>query len=271
MPNRKGRSQYASPLWLQSLEPGTTGISLQRLPFSSEKGVAGPQYDEAWLQRLLYRHPEALPIMELEPGIGELVAVGLELPTPAGFLDNLFVTRTGNIVLVECKRWRNPEARRLVIAQIIDYAQSISRWGYADFDAAVRKSQDAQGKALNQPLIEILNQAPGGQEGMDEATFIDAIQRNLRLGRLLLLVAGDGIREDIEGLADFLQMHAGFHFTLALVEIAVFRGPGEGYIAYSTPSWTPIPRQTGHPVQRKLDSDSSANWTPVPGQIGHLK
>ena len=44
MPNRKGRSQYASPLWLQSLEPGTTGISLQRLPFSSEKGVAGPQY-----------------------------------------------------------------------------------------------------------------------------------------------------------------------------------------------------------------------------------
>jgi hypothetical protein len=41
--------------------------------------------------------------------------------------------------------------------------------------------------------------------------------------------------------------------------------------AYSTPSWTPIPRQTGHPVQRKLDSDSSANWTPVPGQIGHLK
>ena len=48
MSNRKGRSQYASPLWLQSLEPGTTGISLQRLPFSSEKGVAGPQYDEAW-------------------------------------------------------------------------------------------------------------------------------------------------------------------------------------------------------------------------------
>jgi len=42
-------------------------------------------------------------------------------------------------------------------------------------------------------------------------------------------------------------------------------------IAYSTPSWTPIPRQTGHPVQRKLDSDSRANWTPVPGQTGHLR
>jgi len=41
--------------------------------------------------------------------------------------------------------------------------------------------------------------------------------------------------------------------------------------AYSTPKWTPIPRQTGHSVQRKLDSDSSANWTPVPRQTGPLK
>lgn len=230
MLNRKGGSQYATPLWLQSLERGTTGIPLNRLSFSRKKRDAATPYDEAWLQHLLYRHPEALPIMELEPGIGEPVAVGLEMPTPAGYVDNVFVTRTGNIVFGECKLWLNPQARRHVIAQIIDYAQSISRWGYADFDAAIRKSRDAQGKVLNQPLVEILNQAQGDQEELDEATFVDAIQMNLRLGRLLLLVSGDGIREDTERLTEFLQMHAGFHFTLALVEIAVFRGPGEGYV-----------------------------------------
>ena len=41
--------------------------------------------------------------------------------------------------------------------------------------------------------------------------------------------------------------------------------------AYSTLKWTPIPRQTGHPVHGKLDSDSRANRTPVPGRVGHLK
>jgi hypothetical protein len=34
----------------------------------------------------------------------------------------------------------------------------------------------------------------------------------------------------VEALAEFLQKHAGFHFTLAFVELAVFKAPG-GYIA----------------------------------------
>ena len=40
--------------------------------------------------------------------------------------------------------------------------------------------------------------------------------------------------------------------------------------AYSTPNWTPIPRQTGHPFHAKLDSQSSANWTPIPLQTGQF-
>jgi hypothetical protein len=34
--------------------------------------------------------------------------------------------------------------------------------------------------------------------------------------------------------------------------------------AFSAPNWTPIPRQTGHLVQRKPDTYSTANWTPSP-------
>ena len=33
--------------------------------------------------------------------------------------------------------------------------------------------------------------------------------------------------------------------------------------------WLRFPRQTGHLVQRKLDTDSTANWTPSPAQTGH--
>ena len=65
---------------------------------------------------------------------------------------------------------------------------------------------------------------------IDEAGFVDAVSRNLRLGRMLLLIVGDGIREGVESLSGFLQMHAGFHFTLGIVEMPVFRLPQGGLI-----------------------------------------
>jgi hypothetical protein len=45
---------------------------------------------------------------------------GRELPLRHGgssvYLDLLGVSPTGRLVLIECKRWRNPEARREVVA-----------------------------------------------------------------------------------------------------------------------------------------------------------
>lgn len=59
---------------------------------------------------------------------------------------------------------------------------------------------------------------------------MDAVSRNLRRGRFLLLIVGDGIQEGVETMADFLQQHAGMHFTLALVEMAIFRGRPDGFL-----------------------------------------
>jgi len=50
----------------------------------------------------------------------------MELPTAAGALDNLWITPEGGIVLGECKLFRNPEARRQVIVQALDYARAIA-------------------------------------------------------------------------------------------------------------------------------------------------
>ncbi|RIL08226.1 MAG: hypothetical protein DCC71_00310 [Proteobacteria bacterium] len=41
----------------------------------------------------------------------------MELELAGRFADNLLVNPDGNLTLVECKLWRNPEARRSVIAQ----------------------------------------------------------------------------------------------------------------------------------------------------------
>src|SRR5207248_771526 len=52
--------------------------------------------------------------------------------------------------------------------------------------------------------------------------------KNLRQGRFLLLIVGDGIREGVEAIAEYLQVHAGLHFSLGLVELPIYAMPGGG-------------------------------------------
>ena len=56
---------------------------------------------------------------------------------------------------------------------------------------------------------DVLCQRSGAQAaGLGESSFFDAVSRNLRRGRFLLLIVGDGIREGVETIAEFLQQHA---------------------------------------------------------------
>ena len=91
-------------------------------------------YQEKWLQELIHRHPDILPVAEIEPVFYPLVPIGREVPVTAGYIDNLFISAQGYPVIVETKLWRNPEARRNVLAQLIDYAASISDWTYEKLD-----------------------------------------------------------------------------------------------------------------------------------------
>lgn len=181
------------------------------------------QYDEAWLQALIHEQPGVLPLWEIEPAVREAVPVCRELPLPSGYLDNLLVTPHGDLVLVECKLWRNPQARREVVAQVIDYAKDLQRLDYAGLEAAI-------GSARGDRSARLYGFVEAQPEAAAEADFVDAVSRNLRRGRALLLIAGDGITESVEAIADYLQQHAGMHFTLALVELAVYALPDGGLL-----------------------------------------
>jgi len=63
------------------------------------------QKDENWLQEELHKHPSCLPIDEIEPAFGDLIPICMELSTPHGSIDNVFLTPTGDIVIAEVKLW----------------------------------------------------------------------------------------------------------------------------------------------------------------------
>ena len=218
----KRARQHALPLFIDRLDE--TGTARLLDPVGFDRGEI--QHDEAWLQRLIFRFPQLLPAHEIDGGFSPIVPVCLELPTPAGNIDNLYITESGDLVIAECKLWRNPQARREVVAQVIDYAHGMASWTYQDLEDAVQKSSVVDGGKPPPTLYGLIEETAD----IDEAGFVDAVSRNLRLGRMLLLIVGDGIREGVESLSGFLQLHAGFHFTLGIVEMPVFRLPHGGLI-----------------------------------------
>ena len=176
--------------------------------------------EKTWLQNVIAKTPAILPIAEIEPAFAPPVFAGMEVPTGAGPIDNLYLSPSGYITLVETKLWRNPEARREVVGQIIDYAKELSRWSFEDLEEAVCRSEQLADEA-SPGVIETLRRFEP-IEAAQEPVIIDTISRNLERGRLLLLIVGDGIREGVEAMVDFLAQTPQLHFTLALVELELY-------------------------------------------------
>jgi hypothetical protein len=206
----KGNRRGGKPVLIQS---GNTKL-LNRIP------IDGRAFNEEWIQKLIYSNPEILPVSEIESGFSPIIPIGREVSTVVGYIDNLFISPEGYLTIVETKLWRNPEARREVVGQIIDYAKELKKWNYSDLDNSVKAFNQLYNNNSDGLLATIRKHAE--LEESDEQYFIDNISKNLSRGRFLLLIVGDGIRESVEDMVEYLSQSPQLYFTLALVELQVF-------------------------------------------------
>ena len=177
----------------------------------------GEAREEHPLRDLIFQNPEILPLAELEPEIGRVVAVAKEFNLPgAGFADVLLVSEWGRLIIVECKLWRNPQARREVVGQVLDYARQLARSDYEALQAAISSNRRRHGNILYELACE-------AGCSMNEAQFVDRVARDLAAGRFLLIIAGDGITESARRLGEYLRDQPGLAFDLGLLEIADYR------------------------------------------------
>lgn len=197
--------QYSTPYFVSN------GQTNQLVPVSGK-------FNEDWLQNFVFNNYQSIPITQIEPIFADLIPVCREIPTKSGPIDILFINRDGLLTVVECKLWKNPQARREVVGQILDYAKEISRWSYEELESRAAKAR----KENRFTLFELVK-AESGE--VSEEEFIDNVTRNINKGRFLLLILGDGIRENVEQIAEYLQSHAHLNFSFALIEYAVFELP----------------------------------------------
>ncbi|MBR7901184.1 hypothetical protein C6T59_16860 [Burkholderia multivorans] len=177
--------------------------------------------NESWLQEKLFQHSSLIPMVEMF-GQGEaFIPLCREYPLRYGvsnvFLDLLGVSPSGRLVLIECKLWRNPGARREVIAQLFEYASLMSVLTYSDLEAKLKQVRGLTGE---NPIFKAVCAA---FPEIEEGGFVDSVNESLRRGDFLLAIAGDGIRSDLHALRHLLANQGGLLARLALLEIRLFR------------------------------------------------
>jgi len=199
-------------------------------------------FDEKWLQKVLFENIELITVSDPVYDRIRVVPLCRELTLNDGlrnlFLDVLAVTETGRLVLIECKLWKNPQARREVLAQTLEYATLMQKLSYSDLAAKLKKHINS---GTEDPISYRLREA--GLE-FDESLFIDRVSENIKQGDFHLIIAGDGIRGDLFNLVNSSVM-SGMTADLSLLEIAVHKNTeGEIILCPSIPSETETIKRT---------------------------
>lgn len=232
-------------------------VAFERVSLSMTNG-----HSERWLQERLFSHPSLLPMVDMFGRGEDFVPLCRELPLRYGsskvFLDLLGVSPTGKLVLVECRLWRNP-ARREVVAQLFEYASLLAESTYSDLEARLKQARGLSGE--NPIFVAAKRRSPD----LNEASFVDAVNRSLAQGDFLLVIAGEGIRSDLQALRRLLTSQGGLLSRVAFLEIKIFKdAQGRTLLIPFVPLQSEIVKREllvggdGHPVER-LSSPTRLN------------
>lgn len=182
-------------------------------------------YNEAWLQELIRKHPNILPTSEIEPVFFPLVPIGCEVTITTGSIDNLYISHRGYLVLAETKLWKNPQAKREVVAQTIEYGSSIAKWDYSRLDEVVR-AYTKKYEHKEYSLIDWVEHRCGPVEGGHEY-FEETVYKNLSLGRFLTIIVGDKIRPSIVEMLEHANKTPHLANDVVLIELHCYRNPNQ--------------------------------------------
>ena len=179
------------------------------------------------LQKLIADHPELLDGKQMRPddprrwvvvkremGIAETADAGARWA-----IDLLIVDQNAVPTLAEVKLGSNPEIRRTVVGQMLQYAAHAAQtWTADELRRAFEESCRARKRDPNDELARLLQ-----EEAPDGDGFWQQVVENLAAEQFRLLFIADDIPDPLKRVVEFLNAHLQEIEVLA-VEIKQFRG-----------------------------------------------
>jgi len=188
-----------------------------------DKGIVGWQHvesvpftEEAELQKLLAEDPTVIPVDDIEDGAPTFKLAIREVGLPgSGSTDILLFNEEGGIGLIECKLDANPEIKRKVIGQILEYAAYLWNMKYEELDSLV-------GNKIDGSLAEVMG-AKMGSASWNEEVFRGGIEDTLKNGTFHLIIAVDSVNDELRRIINYLNECGNASFTFHALELETFR------------------------------------------------
>ena len=168
-----------------------------------------PYGSEEKLQELLARYPNLLAGSQIDAAAPrrwllvsrEVGIPGQEYGADRWAIDHLFVDQDAIPTLVEVKRSTNPQIRREVVGQMLDYAaNAMAYWRIDALRASFEANCEKQGL---DPEVEIASVL--GEEEADSEGFWEQVRDNLRAGKVRMIFVADEIPPELQRIVEFLN------------------------------------------------------------------
>ena len=211
---------------------------------------------EAELQALIAKHPELLDGEQIRPGDSRRwILITREkgiAPAPGEAarwsVDHLIIDQDAVPTLAEVKRSSNPEIRRTIVGQLLEYAAHASEtWTAQELRDTFERQTEARGREPGDELSTLLQS--DGEPDVDG--FWEDVSTNLAAKRLRLLFVADRIPDPLAQVVSFLNAQMSGIEVLA-VEIKRFHGKSAQTLVPRVIGRTPAGgvRTPGHQLTR---------------------
>ncbi|MCY3645507.1 MAG: hypothetical protein OXH07_00840 [Chloroflexi bacterium] len=164
------------------------------------------------LQKLIAEHPDLVSGGQIRPenplrwilitreqGIAEELGVGNRWA-----VDHLLIDQDARPTLVEVKRRKNPEVRRAVVGQLLEYAAHARRsWDIDDLRRTFEARDDWENELRG--LLDANDALDADELGPKADEFWEEVGTNLRASNLRLLIVSDEIPDSLARVVEFLN------------------------------------------------------------------
>ena len=237
----------------------------ERIYARTSEGNLEPLEEEAFstegeLQRLTAENPHLLDGEQMRPGDARrwiLIQREKGIAETSGgsarwSVDHLIIDQDAVPTLVEVKLGSNPEIRRTIVGQMMEYAAHAQQtWTADELRQTFEQSAVAQGSDPEIELAKLLQ-----DDALDVDSFWDDVATNLAASRLRLLFVSDDIPDPLERVVGFLNGQMPGIEVLA-VEIKQFRSEQtQTLVPRVMGRIAAQPRHGGTGPRRKLDRES---------------
>jgi hypothetical protein len=214
------------------------------------------------LQRLLELNHDLLPGEQIRPEdplrwlliCREMPIAGPDTGADRWNIDFLFADQDAMPTLVECKRSRDPRARRVVVGQLLEYAANgPCYWTAQELRASAEKSASKLGASLDQTF-----RALRATEGDDLEAYFARMEENLREGKLRLVFFMELSSPELRSVVEFLNRQME-RTEVLLVEAQQHTDGDHTFIVPSLFGYTEVARQVKRSGAR-AQSARRQNW-----------